>query len=208
MERIAGEALQAGDDLTPTETAYHTAIQAYVAECRGLVNQGEYNLPPVPQLRDFDVELEAYKEHVKEEIAQEAADAGMTVEEYAANGYEPYAAPEQETAQTAEPQEAGEPEAQEKPQELKSPISEKADTPEQAEPPASEAAQTSTPEPTETTVTYYPINENAARRAKEAISFSDYKPGSATAEYRHYVDEAAEIAARQKSVLTPSFMKR
>ena len=208
MERIAGEALQAGDNLTPTETAYHTAIQAYVSECRGLVNQGEYNLPPVPQLRDFDVELEAYKEHVKEEIAQEAADAGMTVEEYAANGYEPYAAPEQETAQTAEPQEPGEPEAQEKPQEPESPVSEKADTPEQAEPPASEAAQTSTPEPTETTVTYYPINENAARRAKEAISFSDYKPGSATAEYRHYVDEAAEIAARQKKRVDPSFHER
>ena len=208
MERIAGEALQAGDNLTPTETAYHTAIQAYVSECRGLVNQGEYNLPPVPQLRDFDVELEAYKEHVKEEIAQEAADAGMTVEEYAANGYEPYAAPEQETAQTAEPQEPGEPEAQEKPQEPESPVSEKADTPEQAEPPAGKAAQTSTPEPTETTVTYYPINENAARRAKEAISFSDYKPGSATAEYRHYVDEAAELAARQKKRVDPSFHEK
>ena len=208
MERIAGEALQAEDNLTPTETAYHTAIQAYVSECRGLVNQGEYNLPPVPQLRDFDMELEAYKEHVKEEIAQEAADAGMTVEEYAANGYEPYAAPEQETAQTAEPQEPEEPEAQEKPQEPESPVSEKADTPEQAEPPASEAAQTSTPEPTETTVTYYPINENAARRAKEAISFSDYKPGSATAEYRHYVDEAAELAARQKKRVDPSFHEK
>ncbi len=208
MERIAGEALQAGENLTPTETAYHAAIQAYVAECRGLVNQGEYNLPPVPQLRDFDVELEAYKEHVKEEIAQEAAAAGMTVEEYAANGYEPYTAPEQETAQTAEPQEPGEPEAQEKPQEPESPVSEKADTPEQAEPPATEAAQTSTPEPTETTVTYYPINENAARRAKEAISFSDYKPGSATAEYRHYVDEAAELAARQKKRVDPSFHEK
>ena len=208
MERIAGKALQAGDNMTPTETAYHTAIQAYVSECRGLVNQGEYNLPPVPQLRDFDVELAAYKEHVKEEIAQEAADAGMTVEEYAANGYEPYTAPEQETAQNAEPQEPGEPEAQEKPQEPESPVSEKADTPEQTEPPASEAAQTSTPEPTETTVTYYPINENAARRAKEAISFSDYKPGSATAEYRHYVDEAAEIAARQKKRVDPSFHEK
>ena len=87
MERISTEALQAGESLTSTETAYHTAMQAYVAECRGLVNQGEYNLPPVPQLRDFDVELAAYKEHVKEEIAQEAAAAGMTVEEYAANGY-------------------------------------------------------------------------------------------------------------------------
>ena len=95
MERTAGEALQK-DNLTPTETAYHTAIQSYVSECRGLINQGEYHLPPVPQLADFDVELQAYKEHVKEEIAQEAADAGMTVEEYAANGYEPYAAPEPE----------------------------------------------------------------------------------------------------------------
>ena len=105
MERTATEALQAGDSLTPAETAYHTAMQAYVSECRGLVNQGEYNLPPVPQLRDFDVELEAYKEHVKEEIAQEAAAAGMTVEEYAANGYEPYTTPEPEAAQTTEQQE-------------------------------------------------------------------------------------------------------
>ena len=131
MERIAGEALQSGESLTPTETAYHTAMQAYVAECRGLINQGEYHLPPVPQLKDFDVELAAYKEHVKAEIAQEAADAGMTVEEYAANGYEPYTAPEPEAAQTAEPQEPGEPEAQEKPPEPENPVSEKADTPEQ-----------------------------------------------------------------------------
>ena len=208
MERIAGGALQAGESLTPTETAYHTAMQAYVAECRGLINQGEYHLPPVPQLKDFDVELAAYKEHVKAEIAQEAADAGMTVEEYAEGGYEPYTAQEPEAAQTAEPQEPGDPEAQEKPQEPESPASEKADTSEQAEPTTSEAAQTSTPEPTETTVTYYPINENAARRAKEAISFSDYKPGSATAEYRHYVDEAAEIAARQKKRVDPSFHER
>ena len=205
MERIAGEALQNGDNLTPTETAYHTAMQAYVAECRGLVNQGEYNLPPVPQLKDFDVELAAYKEHVKEEIAQEAAAAGMTVEEYAEGGYEPYTTPEPEAAQTTEPQEPEEPEARENPQEPESPVSEKADTPEQAEATAGETPQTPNPEQPEASVTYYPINENAARRAKEAISFSDYKPGSATAEYRHYVDEAAELAARQKKCVDPSF---
>ena len=520
MERTAGEALQK-DNLTPAETTYHTAMQAYVSECRGLINQGEYNLPPVPQLKDFDVELQAYKEHVKEEIAQEAAAAGMTVEEYAANGYEPYTAQEQEAAyrldngdylyiqtcesgydytfyredfseidggqldnpdlsmlsardeilalherkdtaiekldveafeqaqeaaQTAEPQEPEKPEAQEKPQEPESPISEKADTPEQAEsatkpltdlqkkaveiakqyenlplqdkigiiaqsfggtsgkietspctgkwrgtsdvsikfdsgatlfignhrtsqaktakvqnedvnaalvrynpeiiaatkeaaisalrkreakdneiaaqkglkpytllnvefndgtdersgghigwyyvtlavddkicshietglnydildgkvsdtptrenyfaagalketdvdyvfnnvgfsstsdlyslpvrddvleraektlaqrkeaqPEKTAEPQTHTAEQPETAVTYYPINENAARRAKEAISFSDYKPGSATAEYRHYVDEAAELAARQKKRVDPSFHER
>jgi len=38
------------------------------------------------------------------------------------------------------------------------------------------------------------INEETARRAKENISFSDYKPGSATNEYRSHVDAVIEIA--------------
>ena len=58
------------------------------------------------------------------------------------------------------------------------------------------------PQP-DTAVTYYPINETAARRAKEANSYSDYKPGSATAEYRSYVDEALKIAERQKARTDP-----
>ena len=41
------------------------------------------------------------------------------------------------------------------------------------------------------TINYYPINEGAARRAKEMNSFSDYKEGSATAEYRAMVDKAS-----------------
>ncbi len=92
MERNATEALQENGNMTPTETAYHTAMKEYVSECRSMVNSGNYDLPPAPQLKDFDTELADYKEHVKEEIAQEAAAAGMTVDEYAANGYEPYAA--------------------------------------------------------------------------------------------------------------------
>ena len=92
MEQIAAKALEENSGMTATETAYHTAMKDYVSKCRAMVNSGDYNLPPVPQLKDFDMELAAYKEHVKEEIAQEAAAAGMTVEEYAANGYEPYAA--------------------------------------------------------------------------------------------------------------------
>lgn len=90
MEQTATKALEENGEMTPTETAYHTAMQEYVSKCRAMVNSGDYDLPPVPQLKDFDTELAAYKEHVKEEIAQEAAAAGMTVEEYAANGYEPY----------------------------------------------------------------------------------------------------------------------
>lgn len=46
---------------------------------------------------------------------------------------------------------------------------------------------------------YYPINEDAARRAKEANSFSDYVEGSATHSYQSMVDRAAEIADRQKA---------
>ncbi|MCC8080035.1 MAG: DUF3560 domain-containing protein, partial [Oscillospiraceae bacterium] len=50
---------------------------------------------------------------------------------------------------------------------------------------------------------YYNIDEHAARAAKHAISFSDYCEGSATAEYRSMVDNAAEIAERQKEKVDP-----
>lgn len=46
---------------------------------------------------------------------------------------------------------------------------------------------------------YYHINEEAAKRAKEMNSYSDYVPGSATAEYQKCVDNAVEIAESQKS---------
>lgn len=69
--------------------------------------------------------------------------------------------------------------------------------------PALDVEQTQETKQPETSVTYYPINETAARRAKEANSYSDYKPGSATAEYRQCVDEAAELAQRQKARVDP-----
>lgn len=50
---------------------------------------------------------------------------------------------------------------------------------------------------------YYTINEAAARRSKEMRSYSDYKAGSATAEYRQMVDEATELAERQKKRVDP-----
>lgn len=45
---------------------------------------------------------------------------------------------------------------------------------------------------------YYTIDEAMARRANNAYSFSDYRDGSATAEYRQMVDEAAALAERCK----------
>ena len=41
---------------------------------------------------------------------------------------------------------------------------------------------------------YYEINEETARNAHYCVHMSDYKPGSATAEYRRAVDKAAALA--------------
>lgn len=56
--------------------------------------------------------------------------------------------------------------------------------------------------------TYYPINEEAARRAKEMNSFHDYRPGSATEEYRQSVDQASAIASAQRAAWTPCTTRR
>lgn len=40
---------------------------------------------------------------------------------------------------------------------------------------------------------YYPINENTARTAKNINSFSEYVEGSATAEYKAYVDRVYDV---------------
>ena len=55
---------------------------------------------------------------------------------------------------------------------------------------------------------YYDINEDAARRAKEANSFRDYVPGSATADYRAMVDKAHELGERQKQSVDPMYHEK
>ena len=52
---------------------------------------------------------------------------------------------------------------------------------------------------------YYPINEEAAKRAKDMNSFSDYAPGSATAGYQQMVDEAYALAEKQKAQVDPMY---
>ena len=161
QERTAAYMLEAEAPLTPEQTAYFNAVLSHVDACREKLNSGDYDLPDPPQLADFDKELQDYKAHVEEEIAQEAAAAGMTVEEYVANSYEPVTREE---------------------------------VPEQAQEKGS--------------VRYYPIHEEAARRANDANSFRDYKAGSATAEYRRMVDHAAELAQEQKGRVDPMYHER
>ena len=73
---------------------------------------------------------------------------------------------------------------------------------------SSEAPQPPQPEQAAPAAPYYTINEAAAKRAKDMNSFSDYKQGSATAEYRHYVDEAVQLAERQKQRVDPMYHEK
>ena len=93
----------------------------------------------------------------------------------------------EQTTEQAQP-EAATPELPEE----TAPVQEKEAQPEQAAPAAP----------------YYTINEAAAKRAKDMNSFSDYKQGSATAEYRHYVDEAVQLAERQKQRVDPMYHEK
>lgn len=52
---------------------------------------------------------------------------------------------------------------------------------------------------------YYEISEETARRSHEMRSMRDYKPGSATAEYRAAVDEAAALVERKKKSVSPFY---
>ena len=276
MEQAAGQAMREADTLTPAQTAYYEALQQYVDDSRAMLNQGNYALPAAPRLSDFEPELQEYQQHVMDEITQEAASAGMTVEEYAANGYEPRTpAPETPVFDTLPPEQqqalsdtvkdtlqmlidadmAAHGEVTdstleviatqgysyrdgqlEKQTEAVNSFVEKSlenagieftyfENAEQfnawveahADPQKKEQSETAPPEQPEktpdepqsmeeqTTTHYYTINESAARRAKEMNSFDDYRPGSATAEYRHYVDEAVQLAERQKARVDPMY---
>ena len=93
MEQEARHPLRSGETLTPEQTAYFNAVLDYVKECRPLLNQGQYHLPEPPQLADFDQSLQDYKKQIEAELEQEAAAAGLTVEEYVASDYEAPAQP-------------------------------------------------------------------------------------------------------------------
>ena len=93
MEQEARRPLRSGETLTPEQTAYFNAVLDYVKECRPLLNQGQYHLPEPPQLIDFDQSLQDYKKQIEAELEQEAAAAGLTVEEYVASDYEAPAQP-------------------------------------------------------------------------------------------------------------------
>lgn len=56
--------------------------------------------------------------------------------------------------------------------------------------------------------TYYSINEELARRAKEMMSFYEYKKGSKTAEYRRCVDDVYMTAHLHKQRVDPMYHEK
>ena len=56
-----------------------------------------------------------------------------------------------------------------------------------------------------TTVKYYPIDEDLARRAHDMMSMRDYPSNRATEEYRAAVDKAAALVERQKARVSPFY---
>lgn len=76
---------------------YYKEILKIVQEDRHMVNNAAeaYTLKEVPSFSEFvdrseKEEIQEYKKAVQKEMEQEARNAAMTMEEYAANGYEPY----------------------------------------------------------------------------------------------------------------------
>lgn len=57
-------------------------------------------------------------------------------------------------------------------------------------------------------MSYYTINEKAARTANDLNSHYTYREGSATASYRRQVDEATELAERQKKRVDPMYHEK
>ena len=127
---------------------------------------------------------------------QKAQDKEQTTEQ---------AQPAQETAKQPEEETA----APELPEETAPALEKEAQTEPEADTGASsEAPQPTQPEQAAPAAPYYTINEAAAKRAKDANSFSDYKQGSVTAEYRHYVDEAVQLAEQQKRRVDPMYHEK
>ena len=52
---------------------------------------------------------------------------------------------------------------------------------------------------------YYEIDETTARNAHYCVHMSDYRPGSATAEYRRAVDKAAALVEARKTRVSPFY---
>lgn len=69
---------------------YQRDLAAFIEESRKALSQGG-TLPKMPDIKDYEEtkEKKAYWEQVMQEIETEAKQYGMTVEEYAKNGYEP-----------------------------------------------------------------------------------------------------------------------
>lgn len=89
-EQKAEEKIPVLTDRQEARKEYQKDLMAYIEESKRVLNQGG-ELPAMPDIKEYEEtkEKKAYREHVMAEIEHEAEAVGMTVEEYAKNGYEP-----------------------------------------------------------------------------------------------------------------------
>lgn len=89
-EQNISEKIPIVTDQQEARCEYQRDLAAFIEESRRALSQGGA-LPKMPDIRDYEVtkEKKAYREQVMQEIEAEANQYGMTVEEYAKNGYEP-----------------------------------------------------------------------------------------------------------------------
>lgn len=215
MEQIAGEDLDK-ENVSSLETAYYAAVQEYVIKCRQMVNSGDYNLPPVPRLEDFALniqapeEVQAYKENdgvLKPDMSLEDIFEKFNIDRpedfkgHSLSVSDVVVLHRTDTDTAHYVDSIGFADVSKDFFRENMPIIAE-EQEEQSGKAQKEAAGT------ETKSLYYTINEEAARRAKEANSYDDYVSGSATAEYRRIVDEAFEIAERQKKRVDPMYHEK
>lgn len=97
LEKINMESLN--EPITSTEKSYYQDMNNCIDTMRLELNTAkeDYKFPEFPRLENYledKSDMEAYKEQVLEEIKLEALINGMTIDEYAKNGYE---APQERT---------------------------------------------------------------------------------------------------------------
>lgn len=89
-EQVINQKVPMVTDRQEARREYQRDVQCFIEESRRALSRGG-ELPQMPDIKDYEEtkEKKSYREQVMQEIEEEAKQYGMTVEEYAKNGYEP-----------------------------------------------------------------------------------------------------------------------
>lgn len=165
-------------------------IKAISDEAEAVFPKGQYSMAPI---------LRATNERIEAAPAEDPADIITAPELVASVVYDFGSIDEEKTTEET-------PAADQLTLDVFFNIPEVTEEPAEDPEPATEGPQKTTEAPEEVaTAKYYDVNEKMAESAWYCVHMGDYKKGSATAEYRSYVDEATQIAEAQKKRVSPFY---